>query len=744
MKRFFVLSVLCLISGSSLKATEALTNGEEVSDTLFYQLQAIEVVASRASGNTEQAGTEISEREIRKSNIGFDLPSLLSFTPSLVSTTEGGTGIGGCSMRIRGTDATRINVSLNGMPLNNPDSHSMYWYDTPDLAGGSDRIQIVRGAGTNTAGTASFGGAVNISSASLKEKFCADASLSFGSFNSSRQSVHIGSGLLKERWIVDLRLSHISSDGYIDRASSRMGSYMLQAGWFNGGTMLKFISFGGKSKSYLCYNGVSPEDMADYGRTYHTSGQYVTSDGPFVLKDGTHVNYFDDQTDNYLQFNNQLILDSSLGNGWKLNSMVFYTYGNGYYRQYKDDAWLCGYNNLVSGWDRADLIRRKEMLSHSGGANINALYECSTLRMLFGAASLFYGSPHYGTIDWVDGKDKSLYDGFRWYDNKAFKSDVSLLAKADFKPMEGLNLHTELQYRFVGYRARGSNDNYDWSKGGMQNIDVNRTWHFLNPNVSASYTFGGCHKVQASFALAHKEPTRSDFTDRYQFSSIKAVPEAEKLLDWEFSYNFQRPVVQAGVNFYYMKYKDQLIPTGIVNDSEDNLNMNVDNSYRRGIEFIFSLKPCGWFELGANCTLSQNKIRDFEETIGDITVQRGLVDIAYSPSVLATVLADFHSHGFEGRISTRYVGKQYISNGSHDDLSLDGYFVGDIDLGYDFPGKIAGAGLRLALKISNFTNSLYSSYGYGASYMDGNIRKSWCCLFPQAPCNIMGSILITL
>jgi len=706
MKRFFLLLSGAL--GSILLHAE-----ERTADTLFYELQSIEVVAVRASESSSAATSTIDAEQIRRENYGQDVPTLLQGLASVVVTSESGDGIGATSLRIRGTDATRINVTMNGMPLNDPDSHAMYWYDTPDLLGGTGKVQVIRGAGTTTNGTGAFGGALAMATAPLSSEFGGDLSVSYGAFKTSRQAFHISSGLLGGHWMTDLRLSHIASDGYIDRGFTKMGSYMLQTGWYGGsGTVVKFVSFGGRTKTYLTYNGVSREDLDSYGPTYHTSGQYVTSDSPFVLKDGTRVAYFDDQTDNYFQTSNQLILDCRISERWQMNAMLHYTFGDGYYRQYKDDAWLAGYNNLVTDWDQADLIRRKVMKSHRAGATATSVYSADRLRLVIGGSYLYYFSPHFGTIDWIDGKEASLYENFRWYDNQARKHDANLLAKADWTLCKGLTAHFELQYRFVKYRADGTNDNYDWTRGVMQPIDVDKSWHFLNPSVSLSWTFGKMYELVGSFAKTSKEPTRSDFTDRYMFSSISnEEPRPERLYDGELAWKMTGKIVQASAGLYYMYYRDQLVPTGIVNDSEDNLNVNVDKSFRRGIELTVGIKPLSWLDFGGNCTLSQNRI----ESVGDI---------AYSPSVLSNVWVRFNAGGFEALVRGQYVGKQYVSLANIDSQALDPYFIGNIDLGYTLKK------LRFGVRVANFTNSRYFAYGYG-DYV-----------FPQAPINVSGSVTI--
>ena len=328
---------------------------ERVDTTRIYEVELIEVVTTVANQSTPVAQSSLAEEDILNHSYGTDLPTALALTPSLIATNETGIGIGATSIRLRGTDATRINVTINGVAMNNPDSHSMYWYDTPDLISSVGSVQVQRGAGVTTNGSGAFGGSVSMTTDALSTEFCGSASLSYGSYNTNKQALHLSSGLMRDHWVVDARLTHIGSDGYIDRGATDLKSYMLQAGYYGSNTKVKFLSFGGSAKTYLTYNGVSKEDMALYGRRYHDSGQYVTSDGPFVLADGTHVDYYDDQTDNYLQINNQLVIDHQFNSKWRLNSTLFYTYGYGYYNQYKDDAWLAGYTNLNTSIEQADL-----------------------------------------------------------------------------------------------------------------------------------------------------------------------------------------------------------------------------------------------------------------------------------------------------------------------------------------------------------------------------------------------------
>ena len=743
MKRIFLFSGILALS---MAATASAQNGTEQPDsTAMIEIQQVEVTATRAKDHTPTVRTDLSHEQIARGSYALDIPSLLALTPSMIATNETGIGIGGTSIRLRGTDATRLNVTVNGVPVNNPDSHSVYWYDTPDLLSSVGSIQIQRGAGTSTNGTGAFGGAINMTTESLSPEFGGSASLSYGSYNTTKQSVNIHSGLLRGHWIVDARLSHIGSDGYIERGATDLKSYMLQGAYYNAGTMVKLLSFGGKARTYLTYNGVSKEDMALYGRRYHTSGQYVTDSGPYVLADGTHVAYYDDQTDNYLQINNQLLISHRFNERWALNATLFYTYGYGFYRQYKDDAWLQGYDNLDIGIAQSDLIRRKIMRNHTGGVNVAGQYTSKSVDLVFGGSWSIYACPHWGELAWVDeATDASLYNDKRWYDNDVRKHDANLFVKINWNIAKGLYLYGDVQYRYVHYKSWGVNDNYNWTTGAMQPVDVNEKYHFFNPHVGLNYEFAKHHAAYFSFAVAHKEPTRSDFTDRYLFSGLEGNPKAERLLDYELGYRFKHPVVNAGINLYYMSYRNQLVHTGLTNEGGDNLNINVPDSYRRGIELTLAVRPAKWFTFGANATFSQNRIKNYTENIGDKQFDMGTRTIAYSPNVIAGTVFDFHVKGFAAVLQTQYVGKQYLTNGNYDDLTLDRYCVTNLDLSYTLQTHRIRS-VRFGVALYNLFNTEYCSNGYGGSWLNGETlatRGSWACYFPQAPLNVLANVTL--
>jgi len=307
MKRFFYLSLFMLVASMSSMA-QSVYIYDRLDTTKVYQVEAVEVITTYAKPTAPVAQERLSKESIIRSSYGTDLPSALALTPSLIATNETGVGIGATSIRLRGTDATRINVTINGVAMNNPDSHSMYWYDTPDLISSVGSVPVQRGAGVSTNGSGAFGGAVSMTTDALSPDFGGSASLSYGSYNTNKQGVSISSGLLNNHWVLDARLTHIGSDGYIERGSTDLKSYMAQVGYYDSNTKIKLLSFGGSAKTYLTYNGVSREDMAKYGRRYHDSGQYIDSNG--------HIAYYDDQTDNDRQFNNQLVINHNITQSW--------------------------------------------------------------------------------------------------------------------------------------------------------------------------------------------------------------------------------------------------------------------------------------------------------------------------------------------------------------------------------------------------------------------------------------------
>ncbi len=747
MKRIFFLwgCALCTLTAFGQSPEPQLDSVE------MYRIQEIEVKATRASAHTPIAHTSLSAEQIESANYGRDIPSLLEMMPSVVATSESGNGIGATSLRIRGTDATRINVTMNGVPMNDAETHSVYWYDTPDVASSVGSIQLQRGAGTSTNGTGAFGGSINMSTAPLSTSFGGSASLSYGSFNTNKQQVAIHSGLLGGHWAVDARLSHVGSDGYVDRASSNLCSYMLQAGYFNGRTMVKALSFGGKARVYLSYTGLTREQMAE-NRRYNPEGEIHgpmldAAGNPLLDESGAPVmgvvGFYDNHTDNYLQINNQLIVSHIFNQQWSLNATAHYTRGSGYYQNYKNDQKLSKYGLapvVADGVElsRSNLVRRKSMYNDFGGVVASALYSSKRVSLAMGLSANIYDGAHYGTVLGLE--RVADFEPVEYYRNHTTKLDANIFAKVDWQICEGLNLFADLQYRHISHRIGGVNDNYDEVAGAMQRLDIDRRYDFVNPKLGISYSPSRNHTLYASFSVAQKEPTRNNFTDIREGE----YPTSELLLDGELGYRYEGRVLSAAVNLYYMHYKDQLVLTGELSDTGELLSRNVPRSFRRGVELSLAVRPCGWFTFGANATLSQNRILDYTDYIDGRPFARGTTTIAYSPAVIAGTLFDFHTHGFVAQLRTRYVSKQYLTNGEYEELTLDRYCVTDLDLSYTLPAKRLGR-VRFGLSLYNLFNTAYCTNGYGGLWLEGDTieeRGSWACYFPQAGVNVLANVLV--
>ena len=732
MKRIFSFCLLALCAMFGVRAEVKKSPNIIENDSVL--IQQIEITATRAKADTPIAHSDLSRSEIEERNYGEDIPSLLASLPSVVISSESGTGIGSTSFRVRGTDPTRINVTMNGVPMNDAETHSVYWYDTPDLISSLGSVQLQRGVGTSTSGTGAFGASLNMASAPLASKFGGRASLSYGSFNTAKQEVALSSGLLGGHWAIEGRLSHLSSDGYVERASSNLSSYMLQAGYYKGGTMVKLLSFGGLAKVGLSYTGVTAEQMAE-NRRYNPEGEIIIGDKV--------VGYFDDHTDNYLQTNNQLVVSHAFNDKWRIDATAHYTYGNGYYRNYKNDQKLAKYGLApveVDGSmvERTNLIRKKVMGNHFGGVVGSAAYTTERISVTMGISASLYDGVHYGEVSSL--LDAPDYPTTEYYRNYTTKWDASCFAKAEWLITKGLNLYADMQYRHITHLISGVNDNFDDTTGTMQRLDIDRHYNFFNPKLGLHYSFGKGHALYGSAGVAQKEPTRNNFTDIREGE----YPTAEKMLDIEAGYTYNTKVVSLGVNLYYMMYRDQLVQTGELSDTGELLSRNVKNSYRRGVELSLAVNATKWFSLGGNATLSQNHILRYVDYIDDVAFERGRTTIAYSPAVIAGTFFDFHTHGFSARLSTRYVSKQYLTNGEYEDLTLPRYCVSDLDLGYTLRTKRVEK-VRFGVKIGNLFNAKYCASGYGGSWLEGATladRKSWVCYFPQATTSALANVTV--
>ena len=713
----------------------------------IISLRDIEVVANRAGEQTPVAFTNFTAADIAAANDGRDVPFMIQSTPSVVVTGDAGGGIGYSSIRVRGTDPSRINVTANGIPINDAESHNVYWVNMPDLTSSLRDIQIQRGAGTSTSGAGAFGASINMITDAPGYDPSAEVAVSYGSYNSNRETVKVNSGLFGDHWSVDARFSHIGSDGYIDRASSKLWSYMGQLAYVGENTTVRLLAFGGKEQTYMAWDYASKEEMEKYGRRYNPCGEYTASDGSTA--------YYPDQYDNFVQHHLQLLVGQSLGNNWRLNVALHYTKGDGYYEQYKTKRTLVEYGlepfYTATGEEvkKSDLVRLKFNDNDFGGGMFNLNYMGKRVNAVLGGAANWHRGNHFGRVSWVRNYVGAIDPLQEYYNNVGRKFDFNIYGRGDVNITRGLSGYVDLQYRHIRYSIRGISDNYDWNTETGAALDVLRNYNFFNPKIGLSYTAGG-HRAYASWSVAHKEPVRDNFTD----GDPQHYPTAERLFDYEAGYSLSGNIFTIGANLYYMDYKDQLVVTGQLSDTGNPLSVNVPDSYRAGIELQGTLNPVKWFEWSLNATFSRNRIKNFVEYIYEdewtnpISIDCGDTPIAFSPDVVLNNAFNFKVSDFTASLNTRYVSSQYMNNARSEEARLDAYCVTDLHLGYTFR-KIHGIkALRTAVSVYNIFNKKYCNNGYaGAGYYAGDDGKPviyrYAGFAAQAPCHVMATVTLS-
>ena len=735
----------CLLLAASSPVLHA---QEAVSDSLHTHLQEVEITATRASEATPVAHTNIGKEQLTKANTGLDFPYLVSVTPSVVVTSDAGAGIGYTSLRIRGTDGTRINVTANGIPVNDAESHNVFWVNMPDLASSVKDVQIQRGVGTSTNGAGAFGASVNLKTDASESRPYAGLSGSYGSFNTWKATLRAGTGILHDHWAVDMRLSGIGSDGYIDRASTNLGSFYLQGAYYGNSTTVRLITFAGKEQTYHAWNYASKEEMELYGRQYNSCGyMYTDSTGK--------AHYYDGQTDNYTQLNAQLLIDHDFTDWLKMNIGLHYTKGDGYYQEYKSGRKLVEYALhpfIIDGNEvkKSDLVRKKAMDNHFGGGIFSLTYYDNHLTATLGGGANHYHGDHFGQVLWVKEYIGTLTPDHEYYRNRGTKDDANIYLRADYRPIGCINLYADLQYRYVGYRIDGHNDKWNSAADALQQLDIDEKFHFFNPKAGLSWQIDRHNRLFASASMAHKEPTRNNYTD----GKLHERPVAERLIDYELGYTFANRILHAGANLYYMDYKNQLVLTGELNEIGEPLAANIPVSYRAGIELMAGLTlPCG-FSWDANATFSRNRIKDFTEVLYDDNtyerweINHGDTHIAFSPSIIANNSFSYSGYGFEATLQSQYIGKQYMSNADQSDHILDAYFVSNLRLAYTFKFKGVKS-ITAGVTIYNLFNEEYENNGYAGSgyYTDSNGQKqryNYAGYAAQAGINAIGHVNIEL
>jgi len=690
------------------------------------------VKATRAPENSPTAYTTLQNATIRENNIGQDLPYIMQLTPSVVTTSDAGAGVGYTGMRIRGTDITRINVTMNGVPVNDAESHSVYFVDLPDLASSIDNIQIQRGVGTSTNGAAAFGGSINIQTTNLNPDPYGEFSSMVGSFNTYKNTARFGSGLLNGKWAFDGRLSSVHSDGYINRGWSDLNSYYLSGGYFGDKSILKAIVTSGKEKTYQAWYGI-PKDSLETNRTYNPSGEMYDDEGNII-------GYYDNQTDNYQQDYYQLHFAQKLTNELDLTAAAFYTKGKGYYESYrnKDSYAEYGFEDVIIGGDtitESNMIRQKWLDNDFYGLNAALNLEKEKLTANLGFGWNTYSGDHYGNIIWAEHSSNSLIDK-PWYENTGEKTDYNVFAKVTYQLTPALNLYADLQYRGIEYKINGTHDD-------LRDLTQSHSFDFINPKAGAYFELNENNAVYASVAIANREPNRGVYRDSDPGQEISH----EKLLDYEAGYKFVTDKVDLNANLYYMDFTDQLVLTGQINNVGDAILVNVPESYRTGIEFVGGIHFSEKFIWEFNATLSENKISNFVSYADDwdnwpeqVVEDLGSTDISFSPNILAGSSLTWKSFkNFKTTLNSNYVGKQYIDNTSSDERSLDPYFVNNLKFYYSIETSVVKK-IELMLSLNNIFNVEYETNAWVYRYFYDSAEYNMNGYFPQAKFHFMGGV----
>ena len=767
MKKYVLLMSAALLVSQVLMAQSGQQDSLKTID-----LQEVIVSTTRAGEKTPVAYSNLKKDEIEKRNIGQDIPFLLNFTPSLVTTSDAGAGIGYSGMRIRGSDASRVNITINGIPLNDSESQEVFWVNTPDFSSSLNSIQIQRGVGTSTNGSGAFGASVNLETSRPALKPFAEINNSIGSFGTRKHNVIANTGLVDNKWSLEARLSKIASNGYIDRSDANLKSYYLAGSLITNKTTLKALVFGGNEVTHQAWYG-TPEAVIDNDQAgidavisqNGLSGQAAEN----IKNDGRTFNWYtyENEIDNYSQDHYQLHLNQELNEEWSFNLSGHYTYGRGYFEQFRedDDFEDYGLNNINIGGttiESSDIIRRRWLDNDFYGFTYGLNYSTPRLNMILGGGYHYFEGDHFGRIIWAEYAGNTRL-GDKYYDNVGVKKDFNTFLKTNYQVNDRLNLFADLQIRTVDYNTVGVDSD-------QRNINVGENYSFFNPKFGATYQLDKVSSLYASYAIANREPVRNDFVDN------TTTPKSESMGDLEIGYRRNADSYAFEVNLYNMSYDDQLVLTGAVNDVGSSIRTNVPKSYRRGIELIGGIQIVENLRWDANLTLSQNKIEKFTEVLSDsgpawdevntIEVDHKNTDIAYSPNVIAGSSLTFSPvENFNISFLSKYVGKQYLDNTSKSDgiseirfngnvisetagqayfdsrpneaRSIDSYFVNDLQFSYSIKTNFIEE-IGINLLINNVFDHKYETNGYTFRYSAGTdyiVRENY--LFPQAGRNFL-------
>ncbi|MEM8999390.1 MAG: TonB-dependent receptor [Bacteroidota bacterium] len=695
------------------KQTDSLQGKKIVLDEVLVQ-------AVRVTKESPVTFSNLDKEEIRPRNLGQDIPILMNFLPAVVTTSDAGAGIGYTGIRVRGSDATRVNVTINGIPYNDAESQGTFWVNMPDFASSTESLQLQRGVGTSTNGAGAFGASLNLLTDAFSEEAYAQIASSIGSFNTLRNNIKFSTGLLNEHIDISGRLSRITSDGYIDRASSELESYFLQGTYVDDNTLVKALLFGGHEITYQSWFGID-EATLKTDRTFNPAGIYTDENGI--------VQFYEKEEDNYKQDHFQLHWNEQLNARWSSNLAIHYTRGRGYFEQFRedDDFATYGFSELVVDGEvvnTTDLIRRRWLDNDFYGTVFSLNHKNENLDLIFGGGYNVYEGDHFGEVIWARfASDSNIRD--RYYDDDSRKTDLNLYAKGIFKIDPKWSLFGDLQYRTVNYEANGEDT-------GL----VDDTFDFFNPKAGVTFDLNRNHNFYFSYARANREPNRNDYEN--------GNPKSERLNDFELGWRYVSPEIQVNTNVYYMRYKDQLVLTGALNDVGAPLRANVGDSYRLGLEVDANIRLNRKLQWSPNIALSDNRNIDFIFQRDGVLQNLGNTNIAYSPKIVAGNMLSFSpNEDFQVSLLSKFVGKQYMGNIDSETSELDAYSQTDLNVQY----VIQMNGFFDNIVLSGLVNNLFDedivSNGYFFTFDDdfsdpGTITTiEGAGFYPQAGINFL-------
>ncbi|HEY4618213.1 MAG TPA: TonB-dependent receptor [Flavobacterium sp.] len=664
----------------------------QVKDTTkVNQLDEVLVSAVRVTAKTPVSFSNLDKKDIKFRNLGQDIPILMNYLPSVVTTSDAGNGVGYTGIRVRGSDATRVNVTINGIPYNDSESHGTYWVNMPDFASSLESVQLQRGVGTSTNGSGAFGASLNMLTDAYSKESNGEVSNSFGSFNTRKHTVKLSTGLMNDHFELAGRLSALKSDGYIDRASSDLKSYFLQGTYVGKTTLIKALAFGGKEKTYQSWNGIDAETLVS-DRTFNSAGIFTDEAG--------NTRFYDNETDNYQQDHYQLHWGERISDAWNANLAFHYTKGKGYYENYKEDADMADYGLLPVGTvTTTDLIRQKWLDNDFYGTTFSANYNTEKLDVILGGGYNKYEGSHFGKVIWARFSSQSEL-GDRYYDDDATKTDANVFAKANYQIAEKLSLFGDLQLRNVHYKANSP-------ETGL----VNDNFNFFNPKAGLSFEVNDNNQLYASYARANREPNRTDYEN--------GSPRPEKLNDFELGLRHSTEKVKLNANIYYMAYKDQLILTGELDEVGSPIRKNSGGSYRLGLEVDATIALLDNLIIRPNFTVSTNKNKDFHFERDGVLTDLGNTNIAYSPDFIAgNIITFLPTTNFQVSLLSKMVGEQYMGNIDSEGSKLKSYFVNDLNVSYEFKPKSVFKSILLTGLVNNIFDYKYISNGYFYTYDD--------------------------